>query len=311
MTKRESHDTARHVFIVVLTIFVILVFIIFFAVVHREKNPDDSFPIEGPFSVTINDKDYGQVDFDDFSFPAVVKGDRLKISFDMPDTKVPNAILTLYQDNSALRVYFDEKLVLEKGTAASRLVGYGYYSIQLLEEYAGMHVRYELDIVEDENVTTLPKPVINNAAIYLRNFIGDNGFYFIIDIAIVILCLAIMLIACIFSGIQKDFGRLAFLGMSFFMMAVWELCSYDLIRIFTDDLVLKAYLEYLSLYLGPFFLSLYFYLEFFTNAPAKIRKTYNFITGMQGLFPVLALILHFTDIIHLPAILPLFHIILL
>ena len=93
-------------------------------------------------------------------------------------------------------------------------------------------------------------------------------------------------------------------------MGVWEMCSYDIISIFSDSLALKGYLEYPSLYTGPFFVSLYFYLEFFDGESKIIKKIYKIIVTLQGIFPVAATILHFTNIIRYPAILRVCHILL-
>jgi diguanylate cyclase (GGDEF)-like protein len=63
--------------------------------------------------------------------------------------------------------------------------------------------------------------------------------------------------------------------------------------------------------LGPFFLTLYFYKEFFRHETELIRKIYRVILVLQGVFPVVAFTLHFTDIMHLPEVLTVCHVLLL
>ncbi|MCR5321744.1 MAG: diguanylate cyclase [Lachnospiraceae bacterium] len=311
MMKVKVSETVHCISTVVLTVLALAIFTIFFVDIRVGRYPDDSVKVEGPFNLVINDKQYHTADLDNLTFPALVRGDHMTLDFDLPNVKVPNAMITIYQDHAAMQVYYDGELVFERGNRDSLMVGYGHYNILLPEEYAGMHVKVVFDIIEDEGDKSIPSPVINNSATYLRNFIIDKSFYLVIDIAIIILCLTIMLIACFFSGITKSFRRLVFLGISFFMMAIWELCSYDLFNVFSDDLILKGYLEYSSLYWGPFFLSIYFYLEFFSSASEKIRKIYKSITALHGIFSLVAFILHFCDIIHLPALLQIFHVILI
>ncbi|MBO4415308.1 MAG: diguanylate cyclase [Lachnospiraceae bacterium] len=310
-TKNKLSDNTSRIITFLLTGFALAVFTAFFLIVRAGRYPDDSFAVEGPFDLAINGKTFEAVDLDTFSFPAVVRGDHLILSFDLPEARVPNPILTFYQDHMAVQVYYDNELMFEKGSPSSLMVGYGYHSVTLPEDYTGIHVTIVIDVIENEGVKSLIRPVINNSAAYLHNFIVDNSFYLVIDIAIITLCIAIMLIACIFSAIMPMFRRLVFLGIAFFMMAVWELCSYDLIKVFSDDLVFKGYMEYTSLYWGPFFLAIYFYIEFFKDAGEKTRKIYSIITAVQGSFSLIAFILHFADIIHLPAVLSVFHIILI
>ncbi|MCR5330943.1 MAG: GGDEF domain-containing protein [Lachnospiraceae bacterium] len=301
-----------HLFIPkIITFFVIVLVATFFISIDPVQAPDDSYVIDGPYDVTINGKSYEAVDLETFSFPPVVRGDHMTVSFELPNVKIPNAMLTFYQDHSAVQVFYDGKFIMNKGTPGSLMVGYGHYNVQLPDNYSGMHVEIVYDIIENEGVKTIEKPVINNSATYIRRFIAEKSLFLVIDIAIIILCIAIMLISCMFSRITESFERLVYLGAAFFMMAVWELCNYDMIKIFSENLMLKGYLEYISLYVGPFFLSLYFYIEFFSTGSEKVRKTYKVIMIIQGMFPLIGMGLHFADIIHLPALLQEFHIILI
>ena len=304
-------DTVRRFITFLLTVFTLTLSVIFFTLIRSGEKTDDSYVIDGPCDLTINSKDYRSVDLSILNFPELVKGDHVVLSFTMPDVAVENAILTFYQDHSAVQVFYNGESVFSKGTPSSMMLGYGYYSIQLPDDYSGDSVKIVYDIIESEKDTSLISPVINNADTYLRNFIIDNSLYLFIDIAIIVLCISIMLMSCIFSGIIPSFKRLVFLGAAFFAMAIWVLCNYDLIRIFTDDLIIKGYMEYCSLYTGPFFLSVYFFYEFFKNAGERVSKTYKVIMLAQGVFPLVAIIFHFLNIVHLPALLPLCHIILI
>lgn len=304
-------DTVRRFITFLLTVFTLTLSVIFFTLIRSGEKNDDSYVINGPCDLTINSKDYRSVDLSILNFPELVKGDHVVLSFTMPDVAVENAILTFYQDHSAVQVFYNSESVFSKGTPSSMMLGYGYYSIQLPDDYSGDSVKIVYDIIESEKDTSLISPVINNADTYLRNFIIDNSLYLFIDIAIIVLCISIMLMSCIFSGIIPSFKRLVFLGAAFFAMAIWVLCNYDLIRIFTDDLIIKGYMEYCSLYTGPFFLSVYFFYEFFKNAGERVSKTYKVIMLAQGVFPLVAIIFHFLNIVHLPALLPLCHIILI
>ena len=295
----------------ILVVISIAIFIGFFKIVRMGRYKDDSVKITGRYDVTFNGEVYEDVDLATKQFPSIKKGDHVTYSFVMPDSYVDDAVLTIYLDHAAVKVYYDDELVYEKGSPKSRMLGYGNVSIPLPDDYKGINVRVEIDAIENEGLSSLSQPVINNARTLLHNYNVDLSLYLVIDIAIVMLCITIVLLSFIFSRLLPALRHLAYFGMAFFLMGLYELCSYDMLKIFSDSLVFRGYLEYSSLYLGPFFLTLYFYKEFFRHETELIRKIYRVILVLQGAFPVVAFTLHFTDIMHLPEVLTVCHVLLL
>ena len=295
----------------ILVVISIAIFIGFFKIVRMGRYKDDSVKITGRYDVTFNGEVYEDVDLATKQFPSIKKGDHVTYSFVMPDSYVDDAVLTIYLDHAAVKVYYDDELVYEKGSPKSRMLGYGNVSIPLPDDYKGINVRVEIDAIENEGLSSLSQPVINNARTLLHNYNVDLSLYLVIDIAIVMLCITIVLLSFIFSRLLPALRHLAYFGMAFFLMGLYELCSYDMLKIFSDSLVFRGYLEYSSLYLGPFFLTLYFYKEFFRHETELIRKIYRVILVLQGVFPVVAFTLHFTDIMHLPEVLTVCHVLLL
>ncbi|MBE5923401.1 MAG: GGDEF domain-containing protein [Lachnospiraceae bacterium] len=294
----------------IMVVLSIIVFISFFETMRISRYEDDSVTVTGEYDVTFNGKVYDDVDISTYKFPSIKKGDHVTYSFVMPETHVEDAVLTLYLDHAAVKVFYDDELVYEKGNPNSRMLGYGYVNVNLPDDYAGMNVRVEIDAIENEGLSSLSQPVINNVRVKFHNYLVDNSFYLIVDIAIITLCITIVLLSFIFTRIMPALKHLAYFGMAFFMMGLYEYCSYNLIWIFSDSLVMRGYMEYLTLYSGPFFLTLYFYKEFFERESARTKKLYKVILILQAAFPIVALILHFTDIAHLPELLTPFHILL-
>ncbi|MCR5701205.1 MAG: hypothetical protein K6G76_03550 [Lachnospiraceae bacterium] len=144
----------------------ILVFISFFETMRISRYEDDSVTVTGEYDVTFNGKEYDNVDISTCQFPSIKKGNHVTYSFIMPDSYVEDAVLTLYLDHSAVKVYYDDELVYEKGNPDSRMLGYGY---------------------------------INNSRVQLHNYLVDNSFYLIVNIAIITLCITIVLLSFIFA----------------------------------------------------------------------------------------------------------------
>ena len=260
--------------------------------------------------VTINGVSYGRVSLDNFTFPALVKGDKVSYTMILPETDIRNPSLAVYLDHSSAVISVDGEKVFEHRTPDSFMVGYGTIYQPLKNDYAGKTATIEIVICENENMTKLVAPEICDKSLKDRNFILDNLLNLVVAISILSISFIIMVAGAFFSGSDPSFRKLAYLGIAFFLMGLWELCSYKLIFIFTDSIVFKCYVEYSSLYIGPFFLALYFNIEFFENESDKLRHLYSIVVFVQGLFPVAAYVLHFTNTRHLPELLTYGHLIM-
>ena len=296
---------------IVLVMVALILFVVFFSVVELGAYENDSVKIASPVDVTVNGVAYPGVDLDHFSISAPKHGDHITYDFVLPDKYVTNPVLTLYVDHSAINVLLDGESIYKKGSPDSLMLGYGYLNIGLPVDYAGKTVSVELDLIEGQNVSVIQPPVINNVRSLSHNFVVKNSIYLVIDIAIIIISLTLMFIGAAFSGIAQSLSRLVYLGMAFFLMGVWEMCNYNLVSIFSESLVLKGYMEYISLYFSPFFIAVYFYSEFFGQESPRTVLAYRIILGLQGAFPFVAMALHFTGILGFPVLLPVFHIILI
>lgn len=311
MDVKKRNDVLNRIFGLMMVILSVGIFVAFFTIVRMGRYEDDSLTVTGPFDVVYNDEIYENVDLGKTQFPVPKKGDHVEYSFTLPDEYIDNAVLTMYFDHAAFKVYYDDELVCERGTKDSRILGYGNVNVELPNNYSGIRVKVKFDAIENEGLSSLSQPVINNSVVQQRNYIIDSSLYLIIDIAIIMLCITIVLVAFIFSKIMPSLKNLAYFGMAFFLMGLYEMCSYNLLWIFSDNLVFRGYLEYSSLYVGPFFLTVYFYKEFFARESEFTKKVYKIILILQGIFPVMAYILHFTDVMHLPESLKICHVLLL
>ena len=307
---KETSQKIKLIFGAISVTACIFCFVSFFYISKKHIKSSDSYTIDSTFDVTVNDTHYDDITLEGYKFPALKKGDRVTYSFTLPEKHIHDAILWLYVDHSATRVFIDDELAYELGSPESKMIGYGFITVDLPDDYPGKCVRVEMYTIENEGRTNLDTPVIYNYETFIRNYISENSFYLVIDIAIIVLCLTIMLISITFSKIMPSLLNLTFLSIAFFFMGVWEMCSYNLIFLFAKNLIVRGYLEYMSLYIGPFFLSLYFYIDFFKPAGKVVKNIYRGVVIAQGIFPVLAVILHVTDIVHIPAILIVCHVLL-
>lgn len=310
--KYTKKSIIAEIFVLIFVIFAVAIFVTFFKAIESGREDDNMVTIDQVFDVTLNDKKYDKTTtLPDSSLPRPGKGDTVSFSFVLPDEKIADPELSIYVDHAALKVYFNDELVFEKGNKDSKMLGHGYINVPLPYGFSGIRIKVEMYITENGGKTVFQAPAIFSSRKQLRNFIVDNSLYFVIDMAIILISMTIVIIGFFFSRLSTAFRRLTLLGIAFFLMGLWEMCNYNLVSIFSDSLVFKGYLEYSSLYIGPFFLALYFYTEFFRHESRLTKIIYKSVVAAQGVFSASVFILHFTDVVHLPEVLPVCHILLL
>ena len=290
--------------------FVVLLFVMMLREIRRSAYTDDSVLQDGTYDVTVGDEEYKNADLSELSFPAVKKGTHISYSTVLKGETVDNPMIVLYSVHSVIKVYLDDELIHEYGAENWHMLGYGYMNVELPDDYVGKTYRVEQTVNESGEVSSIYYPRIYNARHHLHDSLDKNITPLVVDISLLVISLTIMLVSMFFMNVLPSLKNLVWLAVAFFCMGIWEMCSYNLIWLFSDNLALRGYMEYTSLYIAPFFLTLYFYEDFFVREKAFYRYLYAVILIIQGLFPVTALILHFTDVRHLPAMLLYNHILI-
>lgn len=290
--------------------FIVVLFIFILNEIKRSAYKDDSEIQDGYYNVSVGEKEYKNVKLSELTFPTVEKGTLITYSTVLKGNTVDNPIIMLYSVHSAIKVYLDDKLIHEYGDTDWHMLGYGYMNVDLPDDYAGKTIRIEQIVNESGEVSSIYYPRIYDSRHLLHDTLDKNITPLVIDISLLVISLTIMLISMLFMNILPSLKNLVWLAVSFFCMGLWELCSYNLIWLFSDNLALRGYVEYCSLYIAPFFLTLYFFDDFYLKEKGKTRYLYAVILALQGIFPVLALLLHFTDVRHLPGMLLYNHILL-
>ena len=290
--------------------FVMLLFVVILREIRRSTYADDSVLQDGLYNITIDGEEHKDVDLSDFTFPTVERGTHISYSTVLKGDAVDNPMVMLYSVHSVMKVFIDDELIHEYGDTSWHMLGYGYMNVDLPDDYVGKTLRIEQTVNESGEVSSIYYPKVYNARHLLHDTLDKNITPLVVDIALLVISLTIMMISMLFMNILPSLKNLVWLAVSFFCMGLWEMCSYNLIWLFSDNLALRGYLEYTSLYIAPFFLTLYFFDDFFIKEKGKSRYLFLAVLIAQGVFPVVALTLHFTDIMHLPAVLLYSHILM-
>ena len=301
-TDKERFDS-RVLISMLVGVGAIFFLVFFYYRLGQSRNEDDSVLQDQPFDVTIGETQYPQADLSTLTFATLPKGTQLTYRTVLKgDVAMP--VIRIWSIHSITKVYLDGKLIESYGIPGQHMLGYGYLMIPLPEDYTGRELLVEQTVNESGEVGTIRSPVIYNADHYFWSQLTSRRLVLFTDTAIIMLALAIIIVGFIFIRRIPDTKNLMWMSAAFIGIGMWEFCNTNLILLFAkNDLMLKGYLEYLSLYITPIFLLMFFADDFYHNRNKKERAMFLTLLIVQLAFVVTALILHFSDIAHLPSVL--------
>ena len=308
----KNQKNAIYIFLGVFTFFLIVLSNLLSQVELEDSNY--SYVNEG-WHIEINDTIYEDVVLDDFMFPALNKGDILKMSCSLPTQDiVSNPILRIYTIHSDIEVRYNNRIIYEYGSSLreeNKMLGYGYHFVHIPAFYAGADVELIMHITENDAFSNLTIPEICNSDTVLRDFIINNRVPLAINLFLVVFGILVLFVSIIFCIYDRKFFKLFCVGCFSLGIGGWSICSYDLIILFTYDLRMKAYLEFGALYLSPLFVLLYFWKDELVTRHKVFYLAYKVLLAVQSIFVLTVFLMQILNIVHFPAVLKIQHIILI
>jgi len=287
-------------------------FALFFS--RATYNETDYLNLDNGWKVQINDETHEDVKISDFIFPVLNKGDSLTMSCNISDdVNVENPVLVIYSIHSVVEVCLDGENIYNYGQElfeCEELLGYGYHYVNI-SDFAGKSIEISLKISEDDAFSSMEIPKICNSASYFRDFIIKNKVPLAVNMFLIIFGIFIVFISTVFCFKNKKFFKLFCIGGFSLSIGCWSLCNYDLISLFSYDLRIKVYMEFISLYIAPIFVFLYFWKDKFFTRNKFAEMFYKLIVAALTVFLGVAFVLQFANVVHFPAMLRIFHVILI
>ncbi|MEE0919240.1 MAG: GGDEF domain-containing protein [Lachnospiraceae bacterium] len=295
----------------------ILVFVTFLtAYYYMGKNNLDSshfISLNAGWCMTVDGKTYEDVDLEVFVPQQQHKRSIISMSRTMPEEIIKNPVLKLYTIHSAFEIFFDNELYYTscmEEYEQGKVVGYGLSFINIPDDYAGKDLRIVLYVNEDKAFTSIDAPFLYNENYLYKDFIIQNRMPLAINMFLFVFGLCLFPISIVFSVKNGKFFKLVCVSIFSVVVSLWSICSYDLISLFTYNFKVKAYLEFISLYICPLYVLLYFRSEMM-NGHKWMKWLFATTEMIQVLYLALSFSLQFFNVVHLSAMLSGEHIIIL
>lgn len=260
------------------------------------------------WNLDINGKDYGEVTLSTYTFPMTNRGDVLTLTKRLDKNAIViNPILKCYSIHSVVEAYLNNAMIYSYGREeyeTNKLIGYGYQYIPLLDGYEGHELKLVFTVAEDSAFTGFQAMQIGDERTMLQmSMTGDR-----MRLAVSLFLMVFGIIGCVLTTFatlrDRKFLRLFCVAMFSLLIGCWTLCNNDMINYFTQNLLVKVYMEYLCIYAVPLPLLWYFYDRVMNQSrPLWIKISYWGILGLQTGFFAFAILGQIMNWFHLPAIL--------
>lgn len=246
---------------IILFLFAAAMLIITYLSMDKRENTDSFIKLSTGWTVKVNNDIYENVDLDEFRFPVTNKGDWIVVAGVLPEDFPGNQTMRIHMIHSYTRVYIDGEELFSYGKEeyeAGKMLGYGTRFLSIPENSQGKTLMITMFVTEDKAFSSIAPPEFYDEAADLSTFYEQRNIPMLVSITLIVVgfCISLVTFLLYFKAYSMD--RLFCIGIFSLCIGLWSLCSYCLDSLVTSSLTVKVYMEYLSLYLAPFPILLYF-----------------------------------------------------
>jgi diguanylate cyclase (GGDEF)-like protein len=241
----------------------------------------------------------------------IVKGDSMILRRTLTDEIPENPVIRFKTYHSFIEAFRDNKRLYSNGEDdyyKNGLVGSGVHFVYLgATLFEGKTLDLKFHFSENNALNSLPSFEVLPANYAFGDFFARNSISLAVGLFLLLFgVLALFLgIGAAFYGIR--FFRILIIGALSFCLGVWTLCYTKLIQLFSFNFAFNTILEYISLYLAPLTLALLLLHMHYGRISKKRWWGLAAVAGLDVLLVVVASILNFTNIVHYPKTLWVFH----
>lgn len=244
-----------------LFVFAIGLFTVGYLATIKSKNAGYNRKLMDGWNIQINDDLYESVNLSEFKFPVTHRGDWVSFWGQLPDDLPDNVTMRINMVHSATRVVLNDTILFDYGWEdyeKGEMLGFGTRFISIPDGSAGGRLKIIMFVTENNAFNSISYPEIYEESTGYMVYYGKYMVPFVVAITLIVvgLCIALVTFVLYFKSYYME--RLFSIGIFALCIGCWTLCNYNLDYIFTDDLIVKTYVEYLSLYLLPFPILMYF-----------------------------------------------------
>lgn len=304
ITKVERRN--RNIRLGVFALIAIIMYMVFISSISSDKE-NENILIGEDANVTINNKEYKDVDLMEFDFGKLYIGDKVSVAIKLPSQKIVGAMVEFRVYHSTVDVYLEDEKIYSYGTELAKkglFIGSGTHFVYVPDNYMDKILRIDLVITENNAFTTIGEVNFQTQMRIIQNFLKSH--FLQLTISIFLLGIGIMLIGLLFiyGKVSRAYRTLLWMAFISISTAMWITSSTGIIQLFTENFRIIGYIEYLSLdFLLLFFLVFVYELQYTIKAKIPIGG----LVVITSIFILVSLISDIMNVEHISNFLQAYH----
>lgn len=264
------------------------------------------------WDITINSKEYKNVNIYKFTFPVTNKGDIIVMKTNLPENKTVNhGMIQLRIYHSVIDAYLNDECVYSYGSELAnkhKMVGSGYYWFPLNDKYQNKELKIVFNVTENKAFSNIKGVLLENESECTRNLIVNNLIEIIICLFLFVIGVCCLLVLFYTRIFDREHRILFYISLFSILVSLWMVSDYGILEILTNNHSLMGYIEFLSLYCAPIPILL-FLNEIIKKRHLKVML--RVLTIINVIFVIMSVIFNSLNIFHYPALLEIFHVLML
>lgn len=264
------------------------------------------------WDITINSKEYKNINIDNFTFPVTNKGDVIVMKTKLPENKkVNHGMIQCRTYHCVIDAYLNNECVYSYGSKLAndnKMVGSGYYWFVLNDKYQNKELKIVLNVTENNVFSNVKGVLLENESDCIKNLIINNLIEIFICLFLFVIGICCLLVLLYTRILDREHRILLYISLFSISISLWMVCGYGIIEVLTNNHSLMAYIEFLSLYFAPIPILL-FLNEIMNKRYLKVMLKALII--INAIFEIIGIIFNSLNIFHYPDLLAIFHVLMI
>lgn len=314
--KEDRYRVVKYRLVMILLVISFICFLFFEANKTIKMNAYSNFTtnikqntLNDYISYSINGSTSQNIPMSDVRFIPLEKDDLMTITINIDKSYDENNVLLIMAEYCMIDAYVDDELIYTYGHNLYQIgdcLAGGYYKIPIKNEYVGKEMKIKFIATEPNKIAGLEDISMESNDNIINSFVTKNLLIICVALPLFVFGVVLFILSLLKIIINSEVRQLCWIAPVYIFVSIWLLAHYKIFQIWSNDLRLINSIEYFSFYVGsiPF---LIFFREFITGKVYK--KISSILIGVLVIFDIVAVFMHFADIAHYAALLPIFHII--
>lgn len=297
--------------ILMLAMFIPMILVVFGSVVTNMPYEHELISLVDNYTVTLDGTTTSNVSFSDVNLSSLKKGESITLSIELPPTVYEKACVSFCTSFYTVDASIDGNNVYSYGQeylAQDKMLPDATHYIAVTDATRSHILTLILTSTEKTRFGSLSEILYGGIGDIYKSYMSYNRIPLFISVFLVIFSIMLLIMMPILMVNQTHDMSVLFSSLISLCLGLYIFTYDGFLNILIDNGELYVYLRYLPLYFIPFSA---FGLYLYSIDRKNINNIDNIFVVINFLFPVIALILHITGVLHLCRLLSTSHIIIL